>query len=237
MSTQKKVLYTSYYHAVIHAGISMLGAIYCAFLAGPEGTWFTNSEYRHTMYDLQKFLNISSLGYFAFDFILVIYTATKFDGLTQQTIMHHLAGAGGIISGNYFGGMIGSISQLTWITEGSTPFVNLHQIMRYHNQEGPIKTFNGFIMLFSFFVFRMVFYCYIVFGQLPYYNDYFFKYPKEQQPYLLASIILYILMFFLQVFWFYKIASGFYKGVRKLIFDMARDAEQQILKEENKKKK
>ena len=112
MSLSQKILYTSYYHATIHAAISMLGSLYCFVYAdGQPGTsWFHDDSYRFKMFDIQKFLNISSLGYFSFDFGLLCYTFEKFDAQTSQNFVHHVTGAGGIIFGNSIGGILGSIS-------------------------------------------------------------------------------------------------------------------------------
>ena len=154
----------------------MLGSFYSFIYAdGVPGTsWFHDESYRSKMYDIQKFLNISSLGYFAFDFILLCISSSKCDALTMQTFMHHVTGAGGIIFGNYVGGILGSISQLTWITEGSTQYVNAHQLMRYHGvKSGIFYTFNGMMMVASFLIFRITYYIYIIFGHLIFYESIF----------------------------------------------------------------
>ena len=54
MSSKDKWWYTSYVNALVHAFISMMGAFYCLVYADgkPGTTWFTDREYRHTMYPI-----------------------------------------------------------------------------------------------------------------------------------------------------------------------------------------
>jgi hypothetical protein len=65
------------------------------------------------------------------------------------------------------------MSQLTWITEGSTFFVNYRQLLAWHNYtETPLYVANGALMALSFFVFRIVFYTLmILFNVLPFCLD------------------------------------------------------------------
>lgn len=54
MTTKEKMWYTSYMHGIVHAIFSTYGSFYCFFYAdGKPGTsYFTDYEYRHTMFDL-----------------------------------------------------------------------------------------------------------------------------------------------------------------------------------------
>lgn len=55
MSSKDKWWYTSYINAIVHAFISMMGSVYAALYAdGKPGTnWFTDREFRHTMFPVQ----------------------------------------------------------------------------------------------------------------------------------------------------------------------------------------
>jgi len=75
------------------------------------------------MFDIQKYLHIFSIGYIVYDFIFCILVAEN-DGLMFQTYLHHVLVIVGNLGGTYVGGPLGMLSQLTWLTEGSTPFVN-----------------------------------------------------------------------------------------------------------------
>jgi hypothetical protein len=130
--------------------------------------------------------------------------------------LHHATSIFGIFVGIYLGGMIGSLSQLTWITEGSTPFVDFRYLMVYHKMEGQfIYIVNGALMCLSFFTFRIVFYHIVIFEYLVHYCLYrteafwALQYPDQFKSRLaIFSIIMYILMYGLQLMWFTKIASG-----------------------------
>ena len=118
------------------------------------------------MFDIQKYLHIFSIGYIVYDFIFCILVAEN-DGLMFQTYLHHVLVIVGNLGGTYVGGPLGMLSQLTWLTEGSTPFVNFRQILAWHKQEKEtIYTINGLLMTFSFFIFRACFYSYMIFGMI-----------------------------------------------------------------------
>lgn len=80
---------------------------------------------------------------------------------------HHLTSIFGVFVGLYLGGLIGSISHLTWFTEGSTLFVDLRYLMFFHKMEGTaIYIANGVFMLVSFFIFRIWYYHTVIFHYL-----------------------------------------------------------------------
>ena len=105
---------------------------------------------------------------------------------------------------------------MTWFTEGSTPFINFNSLMKFHDQKGFLRTLNGFYMVFSFFVFRMMFYNYIIFWKMQdfclyRYYTFWHQYPKELHNLCYFSIALYIFMFGLNLYWFSKILFGYLK--------------------------
>ena len=65
MTPKEKKFYVSYYHGIIHALISGLGAIYCFIYADgrPNTTWFHCNFYKLHMFDVQKYFNCLSAGY------------------------------------------------------------------------------------------------------------------------------------------------------------------------------
>lgn len=92
---------------------------------------------------------------------------SKCDALMIQTYGHHFIAIGGCAMANWYGGFNGSMAQLTWVTEFSTPFVNFHQALTYHDlKDNPIYTINGICMTFAFFVFRVIWYYYVIFVKL-----------------------------------------------------------------------
>jgi len=83
---------------------------------------------------------------------------------------HHLISLFGVAVALYLGGLIGSISQLTWLTEGSTLFVNIRHMMVYHKmEESNIYIANGVFMAVAFGVFRIAYYHFMIFGILVHY--------------------------------------------------------------------
>jgi hypothetical protein len=132
---------------------------------------------------------------------------------------HHLVSLIGIFISLHVGGLIGSISHLTWLTEGATLFVNLRHLLAYHNyQTGILYTLNGFFLAASFAIFRIWYYHFMIFSVLVHYVIYrggsfwsiFYK-DKLSQRLVTFSIVIYILMYFLQLFWFTKILAGLLK--------------------------
>lgn len=81
--------------------------------------------------------------------------------------MHHVLGITGACLGIHIGGFLGSISQLTTITEISTVFVNFRSILVYHHAtDNIVYAINGLMMTFSFFIVRVLFYYYIIFWKM-----------------------------------------------------------------------
>ena len=82
----------------------------------------------------------------------------------MQTYFHHIMAITGDIGGVAISGYFGSMAQLTWMTEASTFFVNLRWLLSTHKlTDGKLYIVNGFMMTLVFFVFRVVFYSYMVF--------------------------------------------------------------------------
>ena len=110
-------------------------------------------------------------------------------------------GIGGLVQGNYLGGFFGSISQLTWITEGSTPFVNLRWLLVQHKLgDSTLYLLNGAMMAWSFFWFRIFFYNYIIFWKMQDYVMYRYEsfwqtIPEHKHFICYMSITMYLVMY------------------------------------------
>lgn len=153
------------------------------------------------------------------DFIFCIQQAEN-DGLMLQTYAHHVIGLLGQIMSLYSGGVFGSICQVSWITEASTPFVNGRQILAWHHLEDkPYYVANGLMMTWSFFWVRVVFYGYMILGKCRHWafvepNFWETYYPETTRRTLVTiCITLYSSMYLLQLFWFYKIMNGLLKAL------------------------
>lgn len=217
MTPQQVKTYISYIHAIVHAAFSVAGAVYGALYAdgNPGTTWFNDHKYANTLWDIQKYLNLVSIGYLIYDgiFCMVVFDT---DALMMQTYMHHVAG----IMGNSFSILLddgfGSIAQLTFITEFSTFFVNARFLLAQHKlSKTTIYLVNGIFMTLSFFVVRIVYYTYILFfvyRDMGLYDSERMKnYPENRVMMRQTCVILYFVMYGLQLFWFYKIFSGLMK--------------------------
>ena len=134
---------------------------------------------------------------------------------------HHLTSIFGVFVGIYLEGLIGSLSHLTWFTEGSTFFCDLRYLLFFHKMEGtPIYIANGILMCLSFFVFRICYYHIVIFHYLVHFGMYrseafwALQYSEGFKTKLAKiSLFLYVLMYFLQLLWFTKIASGLLEAV------------------------
>ena len=137
-----------------------------------------------------------------------------------QTYTHHLLGAAGQFITLYTGGFVGSLCQVSFFTEASTPFVNGRQILAWHHLgDTSFYLANGIMMAWSFFWVRVVFYGYMIFGRVRHWafvepNFWETYYPDTLSQILCwLSITLYFSMYLLQLFWFYKILTGLLKAL------------------------
>lgn len=76
MSSKDRRFYTSYIHAIWHAFISTLLAVYCFLYADgqPGTTWFHCNFYKLHMFDVQKYCHVVSIAYIFYDFIFCLFT-------------------------------------------------------------------------------------------------------------------------------------------------------------------
>ena len=137
-----------------------------------------------------------------------------------QTYAHHLIGLAGQLMSLQAGGTFGTICQISFFTEASTPFVNGRQILVWHHLEDTsIYIANGLMMTVSFFWVRVVFYGYMILGKCRHWAfiepNFWETYYPDTSSRVLAQvcITLYSLMYLLQLFWFYKIFTGLLKAV------------------------
>ena len=137
----------------------------------------------------------------------------------MQTYLHHVVAITGAVGGAVIQGVFGSLSQLTWFTEGSTFFVNLRWLLATHHlTDNIVYIVNGLMMTLSFFFYRIVLYTYMIFWVIyPVTIDqvnYVKEYPTKAEQYFgYFLIIAYIIMGSLQVFWFNKILQGLLKAL------------------------
>jgi len=133
--------------------------------------------------------------------------------------MHHFLALGGIGLGLWVGGFFGSVSQLTFIVETTTLFVNFRFVLCLHKQEGTkLYAINGLLMTIAFFIFRVWYYYYIVFWKcqdlmMYKYAAFWATYPEYKWKWCYFNFIMFLMMYCLNIFWFAKMVWGLMKGM------------------------
>ena len=214
----------SNFHGTIHALFSGTAAILCLFYADgkPYTTWFHCNFYKLHMFDIQKYFVCVSMGYFIQDFIQCIRNAEK-GSANYQMILHHGISLIACLLSIYTGGFVGSVCQLSFLTEFSTPFVNMRQMIP---KSSPLYLLNGIMMVLAFTVFRAFWYTYIIFHQMKIYilyRGYHFwdLYPVSVHWAVKSLILLSFIMLFLNCHWYAKMVAGLLNalGVNKIFED------------------
>jgi hypothetical protein len=74
LSARDRIYYASYYHGIVHAIFSTIGALYALVYADgqPGTTWFHCPHYHMTMFDVQKYLNLMTVGYLLQDLVFCV---------------------------------------------------------------------------------------------------------------------------------------------------------------------
>ena len=159
------------------------------------------------------------MGYLVYDLIFCVYYSDDVDeGGMAAMYAHHFLAIFGASASCWLGGILGSISQLTWITEFSTPFVNLRVILAQHElSNSRLYAINGILMTVAFFLARVVFYYYMIFNVLLEYFIYrgdvtWAMYEPHQYNVIKLAVLGYFAMYCLNMFWFSRMLQGFLKG-------------------------
>lgn len=133
--------------------------------------------------------------------------------------MHHFLCIGGIGLGLYNGGFFGSVSQLSFIAEVSTLFVNFRFVLCLHKQEGTkLYAINGILMTIAFFFFRVWYFYYMIFWKcqdlmMYKYAAFWATYPAHKWKWCQLHFYMYVMMYILNIFWFAKMVWGLVKGM------------------------
>ena len=128
-----------------------------------------------------------------------------------QNYLHHVLAIFGAVAGNSIGRFIGTLSNITLITEITTPFVSNRWILHFHNKVDSTAYFiNGLCMTIGFGLFRIVFLSYIVIFLAPsaFKQNDFSKDPQFVQDFMVVSYILYIVLLGLNCLWYKKMVAG-----------------------------
>jgi hypothetical protein len=123
------------------------------------------------------------------------------------------------VLGTYLGGFFGSISQLTWFTEGSTPFVNFCKLLvAQHKKETLFYTLSNLLTLMVYFVCNVFLYQYMMFWKMQdmclyRFQSFWILYESSQHKLCYTFILIYFVMYCLQNFLFSKMVWDFLKDI------------------------
>lgn len=192
--------------STLHAIVSTTLVIYCYSSTWPK-PWSNLFDYHEKLYVIT--LSISA-GYMFSDFFLTIYVGDEQSGLFLA-LLHHIIGFIAFAESS-----IASEAQVIVLfyvaTEASTPFVNFRWNLHEAGlKDHPIYLVNGLIMMFVFFLFRILPLPLMYYLGLQQWN----KLTSQSFPVFMSTIILTSLINSLNLFWFYKMIQGALKAFGK----------------------
>ena len=163
----KKWFYASYYNSIVYSTVLVVLVIKAALSCKPEHAWataLTDSYCRDNPTEQQIRLNAFMVGTLVADLLIQIFFVKDFRSPgALQNYLHHVLAIFGAVAGNSIGRFIGTLSNITLITEITTPFVSNRWILHFHNKVDSTAYFiNGLCMTIGFGLFRIVFLSYIV---------------------------------------------------------------------------
>lgn len=105
----------------------------------------------------------------------------------------------------------------TQITEISTLFLNLRwMLITEKRSEGKLYFLNQVVFGLLFFIFRVIYYPVMIYRGIQAYGFLDRKgYPNGKYYFNVTLCVLYTLLYFLQLFWFYKIVSSITRNSKR----------------------
>jgi hypothetical protein len=184
----------------IHAIITFACASYAIFFEGIT-TDYNIFKVSQTLVPTLSF----SLGYFLYDFFLVL----KYFSEDKGMILHHIIAIVCFSASCFY--RAGYLFCLFYLfTEISTPFVNQRVYFSEANmRESNLYLANGFMMWLTFLLFRIPMVFVIPVFLFRTMHD-FYAVPRFL---FVLCMINYVLISFLNIMWFYKISQGLFKAL------------------------
>lgn len=181
-------------------------------------TFFTNYECLDFTSPGMELAMTFSLAYFLVDSVA---TRLAFGPghFTNQSILHHVIGILGFGSAILIGRAVGVFALALMITELSTIFLNNRSVMKELDMDNEDKykslyEWNGISLVCSFFLSRIVFLGIVIIGYvLPTIFNYDYDSAIKDVGWIKIrwaqlTMILYIGLYLLNIFWFYKLVQG-----------------------------
>ena len=146
-----------------------------------------------------------------YDMTLMLGLMREFPAGILEMLLHHVFSIYGAFVGILIGRFLGVLHSATLLTEFSTPFVNIRWLLYFHKRTSePFYVINGWVMTFSFFLFRICYSFYLIFWicypgwhELDWSKDNnFFKFLVT------FSTFVYPLLYLLNIYWFYLMVKG-----------------------------
>ena len=107
-----------------------------------------------------------SLSYFFFDlFMMVFVMKDTHTPLAKQTLLHHFLAISCILFGNLEGFAMSKLSQMAMICEISQIFLNIRNSLG-KNSNSKLAFVNNIVFFLAFTVFRMLYFPFVLYGQI-----------------------------------------------------------------------
>ena len=167
-----------------------------------------------------QYLSLSfSAGYILYDTCVCLFLIKGLSTpIVKETLLHHAFVIFGSIAAIYTEHMMTTIGAASYLTEISTPFVNYRAFMLTH-ESGTSKFFsyNNLIFASLFFLFRVCLYPLLIwrlgYALLTFQHTLSLNQAKWAVTLALAG--MYIALYLLQLYWFYKIMGSIRRGAKR----------------------
>ena len=126
-------------------------------------------------------------------------------------LIHHIFCIQGSLACFFCGRFIGVVMSASLLTELSTPFVNVWWLLSIHQKtDNKLYEYNGYMLVLTFFISRIVYMGWLIawmtipgIATIDMTGD-----SKSIVIYTWISAVIYPLLYFLNLFWFYKMIKG-----------------------------
>ena len=183
----------------------------------PGKTFFTEFECLDNTSGAMEFFLATSLSYFVADAVGLRYCFGPEEKIAL-TVIHHCICITGVLSALFIGRAVGVVIQCVFITEVSTLFVNncffIDELgLTKTKKWAPWYKCNGILVLITFFMWRV---CFLGFILIRYIIPTLINYDYEEafqnigwakMQFEKVLLVIFILLWGLNIFWFYKLVS------------------------------
>ena len=204
----------------LHAAMSCVNAYISLFHLCNEGeTIFTSDSCLMNPHRFQYLSIAFSAGYILHDTCACLFLIKGLSTpLMKETLVHHAFVLFGSIAAIYSGHMMITIGVASYFTEISTPFVNYRAFLLTHeNSTSRFFSWNNLIFAGLFFLFRVCLYPFLIWrlGYALFSFHHMLSSDHTKWAIMLALTVMYLALYLLQLFWFYKIVGSIRRGRKR----------------------